>query len=280
MTTLLVPCDPLTPSRPDEHFAPEAEAAKAAGWNVVRMDHDALMQGSASTLFRAQNLEPGDGIYRGWMVPGRRYAALWLSMSERGIRLPTEYDKAHELPGWYWSFCNLTPHSVWTQGDSIDRFVHLCETFGSGPAVLRDYTKSEKHYWNDACYIPDVADIEAATDVALKFQFLRDESFTGGYVLRRFESFVGAEARLWCRRGRVVLTTAHPDTPDEIPNPRNADGFLRSIESSLTDAGLDFVTIDVARRDDGQWRVVEVGDGQVSDRPSSCDPHEFIAAIT
>lgn len=280
MTTLLVPCDPLTPSRPDEHFAPEAEAAAQAGWNVVRIDHDAVLHGGG-TLFRQQTIEADSAIYRGWMLPSRSYGELFRSLSERCIHMvtgPPAYVASHELPRWYWPFCNLTSNSVWTEGDSIERLVHLCQTLIAGSVVLRDYVKSEKHYWDEACYIPNVRDIDHAVRVAERFRELRGDSFTGGYVLRRYEAFVGPEARLWCRHGSVRLITSHPDTPDEVAHPSR--DFITQVEEALATARLDFVTVDVTERADGQWRVVEVGDGQVSDRPSSCDPHEFIAAIS
>jgi hypothetical protein len=44
-------------------------------------------------------------------------------------------------------------------------------------------------------------------------------------------------------------------------------------------AACALVTVDLALRADGVWRVVELGDGQVSDRPSSADPAAFMAAI-
>jgi len=43
--------------------------------------------------------------------------------------------------------------------------------------------------------------------------------------------------------------------------------------------GLPFITLDLVRRSDGIWRVVEVGDGQVSDRPATTDEDEFMNAI-
>jgi hypothetical protein len=42
MVLLLVPADPLRPRRADEHFAAEAAAARDAGHDVGRIDHDAL----------------------------------------------------------------------------------------------------------------------------------------------------------------------------------------------------------------------------------------------
>ncbi|XVU23356.1 ATP-grasp domain-containing protein [Actinoplanes sp. CA-054009] len=43
--------------------------------------------------------------------------------------------------------------------------------------------------------------------------------------------------------------------------------------------GLPFVTVDLARRRDGRWRVVELGDGQVSDRPVSTPAADLIEVI-
>ncbi|MFD0528379.1 ATP-grasp domain-containing protein [Kitasatospora arboriphila] len=44
--------------------------------------------------------------------------------------------------------------------------------------------------------------------------------------------------------------------------------------------GCRFVTTDLARRADGAgWRVVEVGDGQVSDLPRGADAASLYAAL-
>ncbi|MGH3858496.1 ATP-grasp domain-containing protein [Actinokineospora sp.] len=47
---------------------------------------------------------------------------------------------------------------------------------------------------------------------------------------------------------------------------------LSGIAELVVKLGCRFVTTDVVRRDDGAWRVVEVGDGQVSDRPGRSIP--------
>jgi excinuclease ABC subunit A len=44
---------------------------------------------------------------------------------------------------------------------------------GPGPAVLRDYVKSMKHYWDEAAFIPDAADLAAVRKVAARFRELR-----------------------------------------------------------------------------------------------------------
>jgi hypothetical protein len=143
--------------------------------------------------------------------------------------------------------------------------------------VLRDYTKSMKHYWHQAAFIPDLADTTAAWAVASRFLQLRDDDFTGGFVLRRFEHFTSAEARPWWIDGDCRLIGPHPDTPNDHPP---ADLDLNPIRPLVAGLQLPFVTVDLALRTDGVWRVIELGAGQVSDRPASTDPHTLITALT
>jgi ATP-grasp domain, R2K clade family 3 len=93
---------------------------------------------------------------------------------------------------------------------------------------------------------------------------------------RRFEDFASAEVRTWWVGSACRLVTAHPDTPAELPPP---DVDLAAITAPVGSLGLPFITVDLVRRSDGAWRVVEVGDGQVSDRPASTDPDVFMAAV-
>jgi len=275
---VIVPCDPLRPRRVDPHFAPEATAARHAGLDVVVIDHDALVRAEAERAI-ARVDATGLAVYRGWMLSSVQYAAFAEALARRGVTLrtsPTHYRRAHELPGWYPQVAELTAESVWTTGTGRDLFDSCRARLGSGPAVLRDYTKSLKHHWDEAVFIPDVADGEAAWRVAHRFLQLRGEDLAGGLVLRRYEKFTSAEVRTWWVAGHCVLVSAHPDTPDHLPPP---DLDLAPFSSAVAALNLPFVTVDLVQRADGVWRIVEVGDGQVSDRPSSTDPASFIAAL-
>ncbi|WP_236718118.1 ATP-grasp domain-containing protein [Actinoplanes sp. TFC3] len=272
MTLLLVPGDPLLPRRPDPHFAEEAAAATA----FAVIDHDALAAGrdAAAAVARvstgndavARVIAGNDAVYRGWMLRSEHYAAMASALQARGVTLRTsaeQYRQAHELPGWYPVMAGVTPETVWTVGAGTAEFTAACARLGSGPAVLRDYTKSEKHHWDTAAYIAEVADPDAAWQVASTLRSLRGDDFTGGFVLRRFETFTGAEARTWWIDGECRLVTAHPDTPGETPSPDTS-----AIAGLIPRLGLPFITADLVQHTDGRWRLVEIGDGQVSDCPS------------
>jgi hypothetical protein len=276
---LLVPADPLRPRRADEHFAAEAAAARDAGITVAFIDHDALAGPGGAGRAVARVPDAGAAaVYRGWMLRAGQYAALSDALAARGVHLRTsaaQYRRAHELPGWYPALAQVTPQAEWTEGDGEPGFRLACERLGPGPAVLRDYVKSMKHYWHEAAYIPDLADAASAWKVAARFRELREDEFTGGFVLRRFEHFSSAEARTWWVGGTCRLISPHPDTPGEPPPDVDLSPFTPPISS----LGLPFVSADLARRSDGTWRVIELGDGQVSDRPATIEASSFLSAI-
>jgi hypothetical protein len=275
---LLFPSDPLNPRRADPQFVEEYVAARELDRATALIDHDLAAGGDPAGA--VSKVPAADGaVYRGWMLRAEEYAAVAVALRALGTTLrtgPDQYRRAHELPGWYASLEEFTPRSAWTEGAARDEFDAVRASMGSGPAVLRDYTKSMKHYWHEAMFIPDVADADATWAIVTRFLELRADSFVGGLVLRRFERFAGAEVRTWWVNGDCALTTAHPDTPD-MPLPEEPDpGRIRDAVGELD---LPFVTVDFARRHDGVWRVVELGDGQVSDRPVSTAASEFIAAL-
>lgn len=277
---LIVPADPMRPRRPDPHFAPEAQAARGAGHPVAVVDHDALAAGRDPGRAVAAVPAADDAVYRGWMLSAAGYAAFAAALGARQVTLrtdPDQYRRAHELPGWYATAAALTPESRWTVGVDRTDFDRVRTGLGVGPAVLRDWTKSAKHHWHEACFVPELADAQAAWRIATRLRELRDDDFTGGFVLRRFEPLSGVEVRTWWVAGRCVLTGPHPDTPGELPDAPVDTAPLTPVLAAL---GLPFVTADLARHADGRWRLVEIGDGQVSDRPSTVAPEALIAALT
>ncbi|MFP3986219.1 ATP-grasp domain-containing protein [Streptomyces sp. E11-3] len=271
--------DPLRASRPDPAFAGEVAAARATGAAVALLDHDALLAGDTDGAIRRVPRDGGPYWYRGWMIPPERYDDLARAIGERGGTLltsPGQYRRAHELPGWYGTFQQLTPRSVWLGAPpgappSDDALAVLAAPLGPGPAVVKDYVKSRKHEWDEACYVPELTDGAGLSAVVRRMFALQDDSLAGGVVVRAYEPFVPeGEARAWWVDGEPVLVTAHPDTPGSSPRPE-----LGAVRDAVAALGCRWVTTDLALREDGVWRVVEVGDGQVSglprDSPATAD---------
>ncbi|MBB5867736.1 hypothetical protein F4553_001115 [Allocatelliglobosispora scoriae] len=93
--------------------------------------------------------------------------------------------------------------------------------------------------------------------------------------MRRFESFRRGpdghttEARVWWLDGVPVQVGAHPDNPAHLPPP---EPDLDRVAPLVRALHCRWITTDLALRDDGVWRVVEVGDAQVSGAPEHADP--------
>ncbi|MFC6597779.1 ATP-grasp domain-containing protein [Kitasatospora paranensis] len=290
MTTpaVLLPADPLGPRRPDPHFVLEARQVRELGGMCVLLDHDALVAGEAAEAVRRVPAGLGPLWYRGWMVGVPAYQELAEALEGRGCALltaPAAYADAHELPGWYGSFEGATPQSHWLPGGGMPAHTELVSAAaalgGHGPAIVKDYVKSRKHEWHEACFVPDLADAGGLARVVSRFVELQGDFLTGGIVLRRYEEFVrdaagrAEEARVWWLDGEPVLVGPHPDAPGPAPDPD-----LSAVRPLVRALGCRFVTTDLALRADGSgWRVVEVGDGQVSDLPTGTDAAPLLSAL-
>jgi ATP-grasp domain, R2K clade family 3 len=82
-------------------------------------------------------------------------------------------------------------------------------------------------------------------------------------------------ARTEPMRQTVRQVIHRPDTPGDRPPDIDPAPFTALIGS----LGLPFVAADLALRADGTWRVIELGDGQVSDRPAGTEPAAFLNAV-
>ncbi|MEV6972308.1 ATP-grasp domain-containing protein [Kitasatospora sp. NPDC093806] len=315
----LLPSHPLDPRRVDPQFVREARLLRDLGGEHHFVDHDALLAGDARAAVDRVPAGLGAFWYRGWMLPSARYAGFAAALAERGGQLltsPPGYASAHELPGWYGVFEGATPPSVWLPlgGDGVaagaaddgrgagqeppgaERLAAaVARLGGQGPAIVKDYVKSRKHEWDEACYIPELADLPNVARVVARFVELQGEYLAGGVVLRRYEEFArvawdagdgtsggdgdgprrAVEARVWWLDGEPVLVGPHPDMPGSPAVPD-----LSVVRPLVRALGCRFVTTDLAERADGSgWRVVEVGDGQVSELPRGIDASALLVSL-
>lgn len=288
MTTSVLFCsDLLHPRRVDEHFAEQAADVRAAGADVVLLDHDALLAGRADEAVRRVPEGIGALWYRGWMIPSDRYAALAGALAVRGAHLvvdPERYRRAHELPAWYGELEALTPRSAWLplgagEDVTLGDVAGLLAGLGPGAGMVKDFVKSRKHEWHEACYVPDLSDVGTATRVIRQMLRLQGESLAGGVVVRAFEDYARQggrtlEARVWWLDGEVVAVVPHPDGPQV-----RLDPDVQRVRQAVRRLGCRFITTDMALRSDGEWRVVEVGDGQVSGLHAGPEAARILTAL-
>jgi len=187
-------------------------------------------------------------VYRGWMLNAREYDALVHGIVACGAVAFTDartYLLAHHLPNWYPLLADLTPETRVFRVDA-DLVTEL-EALGWGEYFLKDYVKSLKT--GRGAIVRDPAD---APDVLADMIEYRG-AIEGGVCVRRIEDFLpDSEKRYFVVRKTGYTATEGESVPD----------IVRLCAERIPS---DFFSVDVASRSDGALRVVEIGDGQVSD---------------
>jgi ATP-grasp domain, R2K clade family 3 len=290
---LIIFCeDPLRPGQPDQAFEAEAEAVRTLGIDHGLVGYEALVNEGrpARAVRRVARAEPPRGaIYRGWMLRPSEYAALYDALMAKGIELvnsPSAYHHCHYLPESYPVIAGRTAKSVWlplSDGFSMDAVMALLRAFGSGPVIVKDYVKSQKHYWHEACFIPSAADAAAVERVVRRFLELQGDSLNEGLVFREFVAFeplaehsrsgmpMTREFRMFVRDGEVRCCAPYWGEgryEGAVPSADEFSDVTRRVQSR-------FFSMDAARRRGGAWMIVELGDGQVAGLPPGISAIEF-----
>lgn len=292
---LIVFCrDPLEPARPDRAFEAEAAAVERLGIPHVLVDHDALVRGDEpDRVVRRIPASPEIRLaaYRGWMVKPSQYRILYEALNARDIRLindPDQYRHGHYLPENYPVIEGHTPRSVWLTDDlGIDRIMDALAAFGNAAVIVKDFVKSRKHEWTEACFIPSAADRQAVERVVRRFLELQAEDLNEGLVFREFVQFepIGVHPRSGMPLTEEYRTFWLDGAPiDWAPywdegGHRDLRPPIERFSEVAAAVRSRFFTMDLARRRDGEWMIVELGDGQVSGLPRESDADRFYQAL-
>ncbi|MHB8598065.1 MAG: ATP-grasp domain-containing protein [Ktedonobacteraceae bacterium] len=284
--------DPWDKRRPDPAYESEVVAAKEAGlvYSVIDFDAVVLQQNMAKVVCWIEpSPVPTLAIYRGWMLRPEAYRQLYDLLANKQIYLinnPDAYKHCHYLPESYTVIEGHTPASVWLKtGEDvpIDTIMELLKPFGDKPVIVKDFVKSRKHEWFEACYIPSASDREVAERVITRFMELQGEDLNEGLVFREFVDFeqltthsksgmpLTKEFRLFFLDGKPMLSSEYWEEGaygDVRPPMHLFNVIAQKVQSH-------FFTMDVAQRRDGDWMIVELGDGQVAGLPERSDVTAF-----
>lgn len=260
---------PLYQRKSDEDYEAEYIAAKESGYNVALFSYEDMELGKLSLY--GDEIK-GLTIYRGWMMKPQMYRAFYDQCKRNDIILindRTRYEECHLLPNWYDKVFPNTAKSVWTEGNDIEKAVALLTQIGSD-AIVKDFVKSRKHEWYEACFVP--ADKTDGEKVIRTFAKRQGDNLVGGIVIREFLELkkagfhkqsgmpISEEYRVVVALGKVISVTAYWEgqTEEEI---EKIGAFALECTKKIRS---NFYTVDVAVKSSGEPVVMEVGDGQVS----------------
>ncbi|MBK5072993.1 ATP-grasp domain-containing protein [Budviciaceae bacterium CWB-B4] len=241
---IVYPSDLLHATMPDENFAQEYQQAQQSGIHCLLLSSEAAALGKYrfSTKFNADI----PVIWRGWMMDKDEYQQLHEAVDKQGVHLLTSVDaylNCHHLVGWY-SLCqNFTPKTVIVSADAD--FDTLVKQLQWPAYFVKDYVKSLTTTRGSVAH--DAKEIQEVINLLKQYR----GQIEGGICLRHFEHFdQQSERRYFVLKGQVYSSDNHiPMLVTEI---------AKRIESP-------FFTIDMVINDAGELRLIEIGDGQVSD---------------
>jgi len=186
-------------------------------------------------------------LSRGWMLTPDAYATLVRHLRDKGaveLTTPEQYRRCHHLPEWYPLLVANTSETVVLAADAD--FSQALAGLQWPGYFIEDYVKSLNTGVGSLVDNPE----DIAPLIAVMRQYRGQ--IEGGICVRRREDYrEETERRYFVVKGE----------------PYSADGEVPALVSEcarLIDSP--FFSVDVVLRSDGVLRIVELGDGQVSDR--------------
>ncbi|NOK60946.1 MAG: hypothetical protein GFH27_549289n72 [Chloroflexi bacterium AL-W] len=292
MPTIIFCEDPLNRHQPDDIYQAEATAAQDTGFDYALIDLEALVHEhhpTKATRRVPQTTEETIALYRGWMLKPGDYARLYDVLLQKGIRLinnPVAYQHCHYFPESYDIIKHKTPRSVWLPIDEsfeVSSIMPLLKPFGNNSIIVKDYVKSQKHYWYEACFIPNASDLEAVHKTVTRFLELQGSDLNEGLIFREYVELepltahsksdlpLTKEFRVFVFNGTPLAVTEYWEEGDYQGNTPPLAAFAKEMHAIRST----FYTMDIAKHQNGEWLIIELGDGQVAGLPERIDPHMF-----
>lgn len=153
--------------------------------------------------------------------------------------------------------------------------------------MIKDYVKSRKHDWNEACYIPDASDKEKVQQVTSRFLELQQDELNEGVVFREFVKLqflthhsqsnmpLSQEYRVFFLDGEPMYMANYWEEGQYDDTPPDLQPFLEVAKKIKSR----FFTMDIAKLENGSWTILELGDAQVSALPEQADRFEFFTRL-
>ena len=174
--------DYLNPREVEPDYTRELSAARDRGFDTALLHQEALDEGQFKRAVSAVPEADTEALYRGWMLRAGQYRKLYDALAARGVKLitsPEAYAHTHHFPECYAAIEGHTPESIWTDAEAAvtDEWLgKVAETFGDAPIVIKDWVKSQKQKWDEACFVPSASDSAAVRRVVEKFIELQSHS--------------------------------------------------------------------------------------------------------
>jgi hypothetical protein len=239
----LYPSHPMKASVIEPMYDEECAAIQAAGFATSLCPDSVIQNGKP-----LKGIPCGSTVvYRGWMLDAAEYSRLNKAISNAGANPLTSTEAnlaAHHCPKWYQLIAEFTPETrVFPLTCDLESELR---SLGWKEFFIKDYVKSLKT--SRGAILRDPSEVGTLVEAMKHFR----GEIENGFCVRRIEPFIAStEKRYFVLNGKAFA-----------PNDERVPRIVGSVASRIPSP---FFSVDVIRREDGIERIVEIGDGQVSD---------------
>lgn len=246
----------LYPSNYGDVKTVESMYAEEMGYMLAKAGASAVtfsMEEFEAGKFRKYGvIEKDQVLYRGWMMTPNNYKRLYddvQSCNANMITTPAQYHMCHWIPGWYYEVKDFTAKSFFIHLNDLElmpdkELIGYANTMVGGTKFfVKDFVKSAG--------LKSVAESSGAIRDAFRAVEKSRGFAEGGICIRAFEVYKqGSERRYFVFNGEAF----------------SSDGIVPNvIQVCAKTIKSPFFSVDIAEREDGVLRIIEIGDGQVSD---------------
>ena len=242
----LFPNDIFNPKQPDIAYKDRFVAFKEAGFKTALIEIESL--NNEQIRIYPDLSEQDIVVYIGWMLSGSDYLSLVKIIEKTGAIPFTSHQKylhTHYLPNWYPLLKEYTPKTqIYLTEDNIETKL---KQLNWQSYFIKDYVKSLKTSIGSIINRPE--DIKLVLAEMKKYR----GTIEGGICVRQVENFIPESEQRYFVINQKAFASDHNQTIPEM-----VTKCVHKIKSN-------FFSVDVINTKQGTQRIVEIGDGQVSD---------------
>ena len=275
---ILFPSSYFSISKVDEDLQQEYDAVLATGlFEVALFSYDKWFD-EGKLVVKDVPDEEHLAVYRGWMMKPDQYERFYNELLVRNIRLVTEpeqYRKMHIFPNVYESVkadtARMKIYPLHSQID-VEKLKQSFQRF-----MVKDYVKSVKGTEFPKYFDKSISQEEFDRWMEVFYKY-RGDLLTGGICIKEFLDlkryggrtneyrvfYINHEMATICRNSGQGNYTAEP--------PKELLEKYRNLASP-------YYTVDYVELEDGTWRIVEAGDGEVSGLSEGQDYEQYFRAL-
>lgn len=231
----------------DPEFEAEVECMKKFGAKIACWN----MEDSKLIMPKEGWDQEGRAWYRGWMLNALEYEKLEKAVHGKLRVSSREYLSNHQIDGWYDQVAEFSAKTQWIESLEKDTIMDAYERYDSSVRwFVKDFSKACKQ--GGIKPITNRMDFETIIEKMIQFRGSLDR----GVVLKEWIDFeVGSEQRFFAVNGVLFGDCSHSKSLEIMLN--QCIKKLKNRAWVALDVGWDEMN--------KRWRVIELGDGQVSD---------------